>query len=107
VKRILMGFMLATLLTLTAGVASAQAGTRRVDWREVRQNARIDQGVARGELTPREAARLRAGQQRVHRLERLAKRDGMVTPTERVLLLQAQNRQSRQIFRLKHNARTI
>ena len=106
-KRILMGFMLVILSGLTVGLASAQAATRRVDGREARQNARIEQGVARGQLTPREAARLQAGQRRVHRMERLAKADGVVTPVEYVLLRQAQNRQSREIFSMKHNARTI
>ena len=106
-KRILMGFMLATLLILTAGLASAQAGTRRVDRREARQNERIRQGVASGQLTPNEAARLQANQRRVRRMERLAKADGVVTQVEYVLLRQAQNRQSREIFGLKHNARMM
>jgi hypothetical protein len=104
VKRILMGFMLVTLLAATAGAASAR--TPRVDRRQARQNARIEQGVASGQLTPLEAARLKAGQRRVLRMELLAKADGVVTPVEYVLLRQAQNRQSREIFGLKHNLRS-
>jgi hypothetical protein len=104
-KRILMGLVLATLLITTAGVASANRATPRVDRREARQHARIHQGVQSGRLTPGEAARLRNGQRHVHRMERVAKSDGVVTPGERVRIARAQSRQSRQIFRLKHNAR--
>lgn len=104
-KRVLMGFMLAALLVSTVGLPAAQARTRRIDRREARQNARIDQGVASGQITRAEAARLKAGQRRIHRMERLAKADGVMTYTERVLVLQAQNYQSREIFRIKHNAR--
>jgi len=104
-KRILMGLVLATLLITTASVASANRATPRVDRREARQHARIHQGVQSGRLTPGEAARLRSGQMRVHRMERIAKSDGVVTRGERVRIGRAQNRQSRQIFRLKHNPR--
>ena len=101
-KRILMGLVLAVLLTSTAGLA--WAGTPRVDRREARQSARIRQGVASGRLTPREAAHARTGQHRVHAMEWRAKSDGVVTRAERVRIARAQNRQSRHIFRLKHNA---
>ena len=67
---------------------------------------RIPLGVRSGELTPGEAARLRAGQGHMRRMERRAKSDGVVTPGERVRLNHAQNRQSRKIARLKHNGRS-
>jgi hypothetical protein len=102
-----MGFMLVTLLTLTAGIAAAGTATPRVSRREARQNARIQQGVASGQFTPREAARLYAEQRRVHRMKWLAKSDGVVTPAERFHLAHAQNHLSREIFGLKHNPRTI
>src|SRR5437762_4228726 len=105
VKRILKGLVLFALLTTTAGLASANPYTPRVDRREARQHARIHRGVASGRLTPGEAARLRAGQARVHGMEYRAKADGVVTPGERVRITRAQNRQSRQVFRLEHNAR--
>jgi len=105
VKRILMGLALATLLITTGGLASANTATPRVDRREVRQHARIQQGVGSGQLTPGEAARLRMGQHHVHAMEHRAKADGVVTPRERARLTHAQNRQSRHIYRLKHNAR--
>ena len=106
-KRTLMGLVLVALLTAPAAVATASAATPRVDRREVRQHQRVRQGVQSGRLTPREAARLRAGQARVHALEHLAKADGVVTPAERVRIARAQNRESRHIFRLKHNPRSL
>lgn len=97
--------MLATVSAVSASVALAQTATPRVDRREARQHARIQQGVRSGELTPGEAAKLRAGQAHVERMENRAKADGVVTPQERRQLNRAQNRQSRRIHRLKHNHR--
>lgn len=92
-----------TLAALTATMAAAQTATPRVERREVRQDARIHQGVRSGELTRREAMRLRAGQRHVDRIEQRAKSDGVVTPRERVRIGRAQNLESRRIHRLKHN----
>lgn len=91
---------------LFAGAAHAgPADTPGVDNRQARQEARIDNGIANGSLTPGEAARLEAGQARVDRLENRFKADGVVTRRERARLHGAQNRQSRKIFRKKHNRR--
>jgi hypothetical protein len=100
-------FAAALLCTATAALAVAHPATPRVDRREARQHARIQQGVRSGELTPREAARLRAGQRHVQRMEYRAKADGRVTLRERAQLGRAQARQSRHIARLKHNGRAI
>ena len=92
-----------TLATVFATIASAQAVTPRIDRREVRQHARIHQGVRSGELTRGEAMRLRAGQRHVRRMEARAKCDGVVTPRERARITHAQNHESRRIYRYKHN----
>ena len=105
VKRILMGLVLATLMITTAGIAAANTATPRVHRRAVNQHARIHQGVRSGRLTPGETARLRMGQHHVHAMAHRAKADGVVTPRERARLWHAQNRQSRHLYRLKHNAR--
>lgn len=97
----------AMLATASASMAAVHPVTPRADRREARQHMRIREGVRSGQLTPREAARLRAGQAHVHRMERRAKSDGMVTLRERARLERAQNRQSRHIARLKHNGRSI
>lgn len=98
--------MAVALTMLTVAVASAHSSTPRVDQRQTNQRARIHQGVRSGELTRGEAARLRAGQRHVNRVERRAKADGVVTGRERARLNHAQNVQSRHIARLKHNARS-
>jgi hypothetical protein len=91
---------------LTSLLASAAvAGTPRIDRREARQHARIAAGRHSGALTRSELARLRAGQRHVHRMERRAGRDGLMTRGECRRIERAQDRQSRAIYRLKHNGR--
>ncbi len=98
-------FLVLAAATLTASLASANPATPRIDRREARQHARIQQGVRSGELTRGEAHRLRVGQRHVARMEGRAKSDGVVTPRERARITRAQNHQSRHIARLKHNER--
>jgi hypothetical protein len=71
-----------------------------------RKSIRIDQGVASGALTGKEAARLDKGQNRVDNAENKAKADGKVTKKERAHLNKMQNKQSRRIHRQKHDAQT-
>lgn len=98
--------LMLTLAALVAFSSFAHAGTPGVNHRQVRQHARIHQGVRSGELTRGEAARLRGGQRHVQRMKLRAKSDGVVTRGERARIGAAQNRQSHRIYRLKHNART-
>lgn len=102
-KRISVLFVAMALVALAAGTAGA--GTRRIDHRQVRQHVRIHQGIRSGQLTRFEAARLRAGQRHVNRMERRVSADGFVNGRERRRVEFAQDRQSRRIYRLKHNAR--
>lgn len=84
-------------------LALAQANTPRVDERQANQERRIDQGIASGSLTQREANRLDRGQQRVDNMENRAKSDGVVTRRERAQLHRAQDRQSERIYAQKHD----
>lgn len=84
-------------------LAFAQATTPRVDQRQANQEQRIDQGIASGSLTQREASRLERGQQRVDNMENRAKADGVVTRSERAELHRAQDRQSERIYAQKHD----
>lgn len=88
--------------TLLPALVFAQA-TPGVDQRQANQERRIDQGLASGSLTPREAVRLERGQQRVERMESRAKADGVVTGNERAHLNRAQDVQSRRIAAQKHD----
>lgn len=83
--------------------AFAQANTPRVDQRQANQEQRIDQGIASGSLTQREANRLERGQQHVDNIENRAKADGVVTKRERARLEHAQDVQSRRIYAQKHD----
>ena len=84
-------------------LAFAQYGTPRIDQRQENQQQRIDQGVASGSLTPREANRLERGQQRVDRMEARAMADGRLTRNERIRLARAQEEQDRRIYLSKHD----
>ena len=107
-KRFTMSFLAAVLLASVAGPAFAHPhASPRVDRREFRQHLRIRDGVHRGQLTRREARRLRMGQRRIHRMEWRSKADGRFTLRERFRIRRMQDRQGRAIYRLRHNGRSI
>lgn len=85
--------------------AVASTATPRINARRARQHARIQQGVRSGELTHREARHLRRDERHIARVEHRAKADGQVTPAERKHITNMQNRESKKIYRLKHNER--
>jgi Tfp pilus assembly protein FimT len=84
--------------------AAAQTpSTPRIDQRQQNQERRIEQGAKSGALNKREAARLEKGQARVQRMEDKAAADGKVGAKERVRIERAQDKQSRRIYRQKHD----
>ena len=102
----LLSILLAGVLT-SLFASAAMAGTPRIDRREARQHVRIAQGRCSGQLTRAELWRLRGGQRQVRRMERRASADGVFGPRERWRIERAQDRQSRSIYRLKHNGRRV
>lgn len=94
---------LAAIAIVLPTLAFAQANTPGIDQRQANQERRIDQGVASGSLTQREANRLERGQQRVGNMENRAKADGVVTSQERARISHAQNVQSERIYEQKHD----
>jgi hypothetical protein len=94
---------IACALVLTAAAAPALAGTPRLDAREHNQRQRIAQGVRSGELTRPEARRLAHREIGLHRAERYAKADGVVTRAERCRLERHADRMSGRIYRQKHD----
>ncbi len=74
-----------------------------IDARQARQRARIHDGVESGQLTRREATRLRGEQRAIGRQERRASADGVVTPRERARINRNQNRASRHINAQRHD----
>ena len=98
----------AALLSLACVAASAQTAapgtnTPRIDQRQANQERRIDQGVASGALTPREAHRLEHQQSVIDKAENKAKADGSVSAQERKRLAHMQNHASRDIRHQKHD----
>ncbi len=94
-----------TGLILTLSASTAHAGP--VTNREARQRARIHQGVASGQLTRGETTALRHEQRHIETMRERALADGHMGPAEGARLDQAQNHANRDIYRLKHNARTV
>lgn len=100
---ILAAFALPVLAQTPPAPAKNPVATPGVDQRQVNQQQRIDQGVASGQLTGKEAAKLDKGQAQVEMKEARAKADGKVTPKEREKLKHAQNKQSQKIKHQKHD----
>jgi uncharacterized membrane protein YebE (DUF533 family) len=89
-----------------AGAALGQDQTPVLDKREARQQKRISQGVASGQLNARETSRLEARETKLNADEAAAKADGKVTRKERAKLQREANRDSRHIDKQKHDAQT-
>lgn len=83
-----------------AFAAPAEAG--RIGRREARQQDRIAQGVASGQLTARETARLETREAGLNRSIARMRSDGMLSPGERARIEKRQDRISRGIVRRKH-----
>jgi tellurite resistance protein len=98
---------LVTALALTmAGLAMAQPATPNLDKREANQQQRIDQGVASGQLNAKETNRLDKREAKLAANEAVAKADGKVTRAERRKLQHEANRNSKAIYKQKHDAQT-
>ncbi|MDO7849953.1 hypothetical protein Q5H92_26575 [Hymenobacter sp. M29] len=96
-------FAVALLATVHLTDSHAQTRTPGVNARQARQEARINRGVATGQLNAREAARLQGREAGLQAEKRAMKADGVVTPQERQDLRRTENRNSRAIHRQKHD----
>ena len=99
--------LIAAAATVAWIAASAQSFATRIDMsavdaRQARQEQRIQAGVARGELTRREARTLERGQRDISRAEARAKADGHVSPGEMRQLVALLDRADAQIRALRH-----
>jgi len=86
----------------TGGYTAAPSG-RWIDRRQQRQEKRIQQGQASGQLTPREARRLQMEQGRIRGAEGRMRADGNLNPPERARLNAMQQKSSQDIYRQRHN----
>ena len=98
---------LATAAVLGALFSTAVlANAGGIERRDAINKERIEQGIRSGQITPREAARLRAKQARIERMEAHARRDGVLTEREKGRIEVAQNDLSRNIRHEKHDGQT-
>lgn len=86
----------------TASQAQQPAAPRAVK-RQVNQQQRIREGAQTGALTPREVQKLEAEQANIQATKAAAKADGKVTPIEKAVIEQKQDRANRHIRRQKHD----
>jgi len=87
-----------------AGSAFAQTATPNIDKRQANQEKRIEQGVKSGELTSKETANLEKREAKLQSDKEKAQADGVVTKKERSKLQHEANRDSKAIYRQKHDA---
>lgn len=72
--------------------------------RNINQQQRIEHGIQNGSLTNHEVAKLERGQARVARKEARAGADGHVGAAEQARIQRSENRQSKRIYKEKHDA---
>lgn len=101
--------LIAGALLAGLGLSAQETVTPRrqaqVERRAARQQGRIAQGEASGALTPREAGHLEKRESKLNNDIAKAEADGKITRREQARLNREENRDSRAIFRKKHNAR--
>jgi hypothetical protein len=87
-------------------VAVINANGQSIRKRSNNERERVTQGARSGELTKREAAKLRKEQKEIRKDVRVAKKDdGHIGPRERKHIRREQRKASRHIYRAKHNNR--
>jgi hypothetical protein len=91
------------LAAATVGALAQTPFEQRVDRRQERQQQRIANGIASGQLTAPEAARLERQQAGVARMESRFEADGALSRREALRLEHRQDRTSRHIAWQKHD----
>ena len=72
--------------------------------RDINQQKRVEQGVQSGSLTNHEVGKLEKGEAKVDRKEARAGADGHVGKREQRRIQRSENKESRKIFKEKHDA---
>jgi hypothetical protein len=93
----------ALVLSFMMGVAAQAAWAGEVKDREQNQQERIDKGVENGKLTATEVHKLDKGEAKIESNRQKALADGKLTHKEKRKLNHQENRESKKIFKLKHN----
>ncbi len=106
-NRLILGLAAFASLAAAMPAITTAANAQTVGQREVNQQNRIQQGVASGRLTPGETRHMETREARLTaRTDRMrARDDGHLSGRDRVALQRQENRDSRAIYRTKHNGR--
>jgi hypothetical protein len=95
-------FLFAAALGITA--LAAVPAEARINQRQARQQQRIAHGVGSGQLTARETYRLERQEGRIAAYEARSRADGGgLSARERVRIEHMQDRESRRIYRQRHD----
>lgn len=90
---------------LGAAALAAAPAQARINQRQAHQQHRIARGVASGQLTAREAYRLERQEGRIAAYEARSRADGGgLNARERARIEHMQDRESRRIYRQRHDA---
>lgn len=102
------------LLVLMMGALPAQGlnasgipSTPRIDHRQALHQQRISEGIALGELTRKEAARLQKEQARIQKAEDKALADGRLTRKERMRIEDMQDKAGTHISSQTHDRQHV
>jgi hypothetical protein len=98
-RKVSLAFML--VITVASPVLAQSVGTEVQ--RDINQETRVEQGLKSGQLSTGEATKLERGEAKIDRMESKALKDGKLSPEEAARIQAAQNRESDTINRLKHN----
>ena len=107
-KKLVFGILAAGVILSTVNIASADEPEGRIQKRKEKQQGRIAQGVASGQLTPGETAKL---EHKTAKLNHEIRHDrnangGNLTNKEKRQVNRQQNRLSKNIYKDKHNGAT-
>ena len=102
-QKSLFSLLAAVGLLAVSYTCAAQVVTPGIKARQRNERARIHQGVATGELTRPEAARLKSREANIRQDKRAAHADGVVTRDERQDIRKDESQASRAIYRQKHD----
>ena len=106
-NRLILGLAGFASIAAAMPAMTTAADAQSVGQREINQQNRIQQGVASGQLTPGETRHMETREARLTaRTDRMrARDDGHLSGRDRASLQRQENRDSRAIYRTKHNGR--
>lgn len=96
-------FATGALMAQTPAPTRTQKREARETQRDINQQKRIEQGEKSGQLTPKEAGRMEKQEGRIDKAEAKADANGHVSKKEAAHINRMQNRESKRIYRNKHD----